>query len=230
MAALERYFHYLYPLPSFAFLHRASLTRRCLAGQADDTLLLSIIAISSRLPGVALQEELIGRKSADLAQSTILRDPGRPSVVKTQALLLIILYRIWLGSFSEAFVLMATLTRFAFALRINYENPNVCFLAQESRRRLMWAIYILDTMLSAGLPEFTLCSSNVVHLHLPCLEENFELDNPCLTETLLPDRDSNEKRDLGLLAFYVRIIYLRDQVLRYVFIVLEFTRHSKQDE
>lgn len=130
MAALDRFLLHLYPLPSFAFLHRASLSRRCIAGQAGNTLMLSLIAISSRLPGTTLEEELIGRKCADLAQSTVLRDPGRPSVVKTLALVLIIQYRIWCSSFSDSFVLMAILARFAFALRINYENLNVCFLAQ----------------------------------------------------------------------------------------------------
>lgn len=89
----------------------------------------------------------------------------------------------------------------------------------------MWAIYILDTMLSAGLPEFTLCSSDVVYLRLPCLEEDFELDKPNLTETLLTGHESNRKHDLGLLAFYIRIIFLRDQILRYVFLI-QFTLHE----
>jgi hypothetical protein len=73
----------------------------------------------------------------------------------------------WTGTFTEALMLMGTLTRFAFALRLNYENPNICSLAQESRRRLMWGIYILDTMLVDGAPKFTRCPSNVMHIHLP---------------------------------------------------------------
>ena len=111
-------------------------------------------------------------------------------------------------------MLVGTLTRFAFALRLNYENPNICSLAQESRRRLMWGIYILDTILAGGLPEFTLCPSNVMHVHLPSQESNFELD--ILGPNVRLDGVTDRSTDLGLLAYYIRVMSLRDSILRYV--------------
>jgi hypothetical protein len=78
------------------------------------------------------------------AEDTILQNLEHPSIFKLQAFLLIIRYIIEVGQFSRAFVLAALVSRSAFALRLNYEHPNLCFLAQEIRRRLMWSFFIVD--------------------------------------------------------------------------------------
>ncbi|KAJ5820486.1 hypothetical protein N7474_006077 [Penicillium riverlandense] len=177
------------------------------------SLLLSIVAITSCLPGIDRREINYGTQCAQFAQRLIVSDLGRPTILKAQALLLMIRYHMWTGIFTEALMLMGTLTRFAFALRLNYENPNICSLAQESRRRLMWGIYILDTMLAGGLPEFTLCPSNVMHVYLPSPESNFELDIP--GPNALINGATDKSTDLGLLAYYIRVMSLRDSILRY---------------
>lgn len=121
----------------------------------------------------------------------------------------------WSGDTTEALMLMATLTRFAFTLRLNYGNPKLCSLAQESRRRLMWSIYVLDTFLAGGLPEFTLCPSGVLHLSLPNEETAFELDTSYANVPLCRSTNESDMADIGLLGYYIRVIYLRDTVLRY---------------
>lgn len=216
--ALQSFFDSVYPLPTFSFLHKASLLRWNQTGQADHCLLLSLIAITSRLPGRDPAEVNLGVRCSAVAQNMILKDQGRPNIIKAQSLLLIIRYHMWSGNTTEALILMATLARFAFALRLNYENPRLCSLAQESRRRLIWAIYVLDTFLAGGLPEFTLCSSNVLHLSLPNKETAFELDTSYSNFPLHGSDDSPQSEEMGLLAYYIRIIYLRDSVLRYAFL------------
>ncbi|KAJ5291309.1 hypothetical protein N7478_000560 [Penicillium angulare] len=211
--ALQSFFDSIYPLPTFSFLHKASLLRWNQTGQADHCLLLSIIAITSRLPGRDATEVNLGIRCSALAQNLILRDQGRPNIIKAQSLLLTIRYHMWSGNTSEALILMATLARFAFALRLNYENPNLCSLAQESRRRLMWAVYVLDTFLAGGIPEFTLCPSNVLHTSLPNQETTFELDTSYVSVPLHGPGDCSEDGDIGLLGYYIRVIYLRDSVL-----------------
>ncbi|CAL5865894.1 uncharacterized protein PFLUO_LOCUS100 [Penicillium psychrofluorescens] len=121
---------------------------RVMSSKFDTSLLLSIVAITTCVPGVDPRETNYGTQCAQLAQRLIVSDLGRPTILKAQAMLLVIRYHMWTAKFTEALMLMGTLTRFAFALRLNYENPNICSLAQESRRRLMWGIYILDTMLA----------------------------------------------------------------------------------
>ncbi|EIT74863.1 hypothetical protein AO1008_07788 [Aspergillus oryzae 100-8] len=176
--ALDIFFERIYPLPGYAFLHRASLYDRFHRGQADQSLLLSIIAIS-----ISLTE----------TDSSKLR------------------CMMCLGEYSSAFPLVSLLSRFAFSLRLNYDNQRVCFLAREARRRLMWAIYMLDQTWAAGLLEFTTCPVDAIYVGLPCPEETWELD-------VCPETDVQLKSQTklpGLLAANVGVCYLRDKVLRH---------------
>lgn len=215
-AAFHKFFRFLHPLPALAFLHRASLLQLYRHGRADQALLLAIIAITSRLPGVDAEEAALGARCANLSEDIIMKDIRRPSILKAQALLLIVRYRMWTGSSSSAFILMATLARQAFALRLNYESRRHTFLVQESRRRLMWAVYIVDNMLSGGLHEFTLCHSDVMHIRLPSHESNFELDIEIEMEFLRSDPNSTEDSKAGLHGSYVKMLDIRYSVLRYV--------------
>ncbi|KAK6828889.1 hypothetical protein RU639_003372 [Aspergillus parasiticus] len=176
--ALDLFFERIYPLPGYAFLHRASLYDRFHRGQADQSLLLSILAIS-----ISLTE-------TDLSKLRCM---------------------MCLGEYSSAFPLVSLLSRFAFSLRLNYDNQRVCFLAREARRRLMWAIYMLDQTWAAGLLEFTTCPVDAIYVGLPCPEETWELD-------VCPETDVQLKSQTklpGLLAANVGVCYLRDKVLRH---------------
>lgn len=79
----------------------------------------------------------------------------------------------------------------------------------------MWAVYVLDTFLAGGIPEFTLCPSSVLHISLPNEEMRFELDTSYVNVPLYGRGDGSEEGDIGLLGHYIRVIYLRDKVLRY---------------
>ncbi|KIW33509.1 uncharacterized protein PV07_00355 [Cladophialophora immunda] len=214
LAALDKFFADLHPLPGLSFLHRTSLLQRWHAGVVDDILLLAIIAITSQGPDVDEADRVTGAECLEVAEKIIRDTPGRPSLLKVQALVLLIHTRIRRGEFSVGFLLTATLARSAFALRLNYENSKLCFLARESRRRLVWAVYTLDTRFAGGLAEFTLCPPDTIHLRLPCPEENFELDieedSEPLEQTMSP-----QTTKLGSLALYIRIMWFRDRVLRY---------------
>ena len=212
IAGLEKFFKHVHPLPSYAFLHNASLFQRYNAGEADHALLLAILGINLQLIETTRETQDYGCNCIDAAENLVLRGLERPSISKIQTLVLVIRQRIAWCRFSSAFMLLATVARFSFALRLNYESPDLCFLAQESRRRLMWAVYMLDTLWAAGLQEFTLCPTSVIHLQLPSREEDFELDVPRVTEALWQESDS--VADLGLLAYYIRITLLRDRILR----------------
>ncbi|KAE8383055.1 hypothetical protein BDV26DRAFT_303961 [Aspergillus bertholletiae] len=177
-AALDIFFMRIYPLPGYAFLHRASLYDRLHRGQADQSLLLSIIAIS-----------------------TCLTETGSSKLR----------CKMCLGEYSSAFPLVSLLSRFAFSLKLNYDNQKVCFLAQEARRRLMWAIYMLDQAWAAGLLEFTTCPVDAIYVSLPCPEEAWELDIGPETEVQL----KSQNRLPGLLAANVCVFYLRDKILRH---------------
>ena len=214
MQTFERYFQHIHPIPVYSFLHKASLIQRYSAGQLAHVLLLAITGIALQLIDSTESSCAYGLRCIDTAQQVILNDIERPSVIKIQALVLIIKYRTLTRRSSSAAMLLALTTRYAFALRLNYEHPSLPFLAQEARRRLMWAIFMLDSAVSGCIEEFTLCSSDLIHLQIPCREENFELDLPEETKHLWPCKDEAKGMNLGLLAFHIRIFGIRDRVLR----------------
>ncbi|QMW29158.1 hypothetical protein G4B84_004493, partial [Aspergillus flavus NRRL3357] len=175
--ALDIFFERIYPLPGYAFLHRASLYDRFHRGQADQSLLLSIIAISISLTETDSSMREYAAQCLKRAEQLIINNLSQPSIIRTQALLLI----------------------------------RVCFLAREARRRLMWAIYMLDQTWAAGLLEFTTCPVDAIYVGLPCPEETWELD-------VCPETDVQLKSQTklpGLLAANVGVCYLRDKVLRH---------------
>lgn len=83
--------------------------------------------------------------------------------------------------------------RMAHALQLNVEfSPDIlCAEAnessppaveKESRRRLMWACYILDAWTGSGVDQLTLLREADIKIQLPCNERNFRLRIPCVTE------------------------------------------------
>ena len=210
--SLELFFKHLHPLPAYAFLHKASLIQSYNAGQAYHALLLGIIGITSQLCESMHDAQDYGTSCVDTAASSILADLETPSVFKLQSLVLIIRHRMAMRRFSSAFMLLSIAARMAFAMRLNYENPNLCFLAQESRRRLMWTLYMLDSTWSAGLQEYTLCPSDIIYLQLPGTEEDFELDTARTTSSLF--ENLGQDKELSILAYYIRIMSLRYSILR----------------
>ncbi|KAI1358347.1 hypothetical protein F5Y08DRAFT_333185 [Xylaria arbuscula] len=207
---LEDYFEHLYPLPFFAFLHKPTVTRRCRDGTVNEPLKFAICAVTS----LHLQPTTHHHPWARKAEQLILQLIGRPSIFHLQALLLIIRYRIESGEFPTAFMLAALAARTAVALRLNYERAELAFVAQEARRRLFWALYILDDYFCVGLREFELLPEETIYLQLSCREEIFEAGEPCQTGMLRPSASDNVAA-MGLRGAYLRLISTRRAIMRF---------------
>ncbi len=124
---VEDYFHHLYPLPSFAFLHQPTVVQRCRDGTMNGPLRLAICALTAlQLHRSSLCHDLW----AQHAEQAVLQQLGRPSIFHLQALLLTIHYRIESGDFPAAFMLAALAARTAVALRLNYERSELLPVAQ----------------------------------------------------------------------------------------------------
>ena len=188
--AFDAFFRYVHHIPMFSFLHRASLMERYHAGSLDRSLLLALIGITALLADLGPGMDEYGERCIDEAASLCLTELERPSVFRLQALVIAVKHRILSKRFSSAFMLHAIASRFATALRLNHENPSLCFLARESRRRLMWSIYMIDSALAGGQPDFALWADadRQIHIQLPCNERHFEFDLPEPTRPLPPPR------------------------------------------
>lgn len=218
--AFDKFFRHVHHIPMFSFLHRASLMERYHAGLLDRPLLLALIGITALFTDIGQCTKELGARCIEESAGLVMRDFEKPSVLRLQALVIITKHRILSRRFSSAFMLHATACRFAAALRLNHENPAICFLAQESRRRLMWSLYMLDTAIASGQVDFALWPNpeNQIHVQLPCNERNFEFDLPEPTEPLKPpdpgpDGLARTLPDVvGFLALHVRIQWIRSKI------------------
>ena len=214
----EKFFRHVHHIPMYSFLHRASLQEQYNAGKVDKALLLALVGITSCLTDMGPGMREYGDQCINEAEHQILADYTRPSTIKVQALVFMIKHRILSNRFSSAFVLVSIASRFAAAMRLNYDSPSLCFLAQESRRRLMWSLFCIDLTISGGYRDFSLWRADKIHVALPCNERNFEFDLPQPTEKLVPD--SNEPRapqseDIGSLALHIRILHIRQKIIEF---------------
>ena len=214
MNALDNFFRHIHPIPVFSFLHKASIIQRYQAGLLDNGLILALFGITAQLTNLGPGMKEKGTECVAAAEAIVMQGIGQPSVIKIQTLILIIKHHTLSGRFNGAFMLLATAARFAFALRLNYEAPTLCFLAQESRRRLMWSLYIVDTVFAAGMKEMTLCPADSIHIQLPCQERNFEFDLEQETEPLQPRPGQPLSASVGSLGLYLRVLWFRSRVLQ----------------
>lgn len=127
--------------------------------------------------------------------------------------------------------------RMAQALKINTEySPDIMctegvgtspsVVSRESRRRLMWACYVLDAWTGSGPDQLTMLRESDIKIQLPCNERNFGLRIPSVTETLgvghvlqfLPPAVVPPKPagNMGIMAYYIRIITLWKRIVKYV--------------
>jgi hypothetical protein len=140
-----------------------------------------------------------------------------------------------MGEYNQAYMLSGVAVRMAHALKINteYSSDLMCtespesspsVVTRESRRRLMWACYVLDAWSSSGNDQISLLRESDIKIQLPCNERNYGLRIASVTETLgvghvlqflppaiVPRRPA---ANMGIMAYYIRIVTLWKKVVR----------------
>ncbi|PNP80962.1 hypothetical protein FNYG_05429 [Fusarium nygamai] len=203
------FFRHVHPLSSYAFLNEVSITQQCLDGSLDETLLLALLAISSLHLKYAKYHPTLTAQWIQRAEDIIWSKIEKPRIFTTQALLLIIHYKIESGSFQRAYMLMGIAGRAASALRLQYERIDLGPLAQEIRRRIMWCMALLDMSFSIGLPESEVCSPDSIYVRLPCSEEDFQTEGDDNDPLSLDGISEN-----GLLSTSIRITLITRDTIR----------------
>jgi hypothetical protein len=157
-------------------------------------------------------------------------------LTSSQATVLLYDHQLRIGNYAGAFMLSGTTARMAQALQINLEysadvlctDPAgpVTANGKESRRRLMWSCYIIDSWVGSGVDQLTLLDECDIKIQLPCIERNFLQKVPCVTETITEGQvlkflpgglsTSNAADNLGMTAYFIRLAEIRKKVLRYI--------------
>ena len=210
---INDFFRHIHPLPTASFLNEVLITQRCLEGALDEALLCSICSLSAMVLKYAKYYPDRTALWIQEAESMIWQNIEDPSIARTQALALIVFYRMETGYFKKAYMLLSLASRFASALRLHYERVDLDHLSQEIRRRLMWSLTMMDSYFSSGLPEVETCPSDNLYLKLPCREEHFHADasdTPHLSDMTALDGVQED----GLLDLYIRQSIVRRDIMR----------------
>lgn len=246
---LEAYFTNVHPLRIFAFVHKPSFMRLLDEGKmtssADQALLYIMCALGARFYALdystnnsPLPRELVqtaGAQWAKTAEEMFFADYSTISVTKLKALLLLHDHEARTGNYAGSFLLTGLIVRMAHALQLNIEPSTdiMCKMEdsssneaslRETKRRLMWACFMVDVWAGSGVDQLTILSERDIKIQLPCNERQFSLQIPCVTECLrrntildfIPADDIPEKpsENMGISAYYVRIIDIWQRVLR----------------
>jgi hypothetical protein len=187
-----------------------------------------------------LSKDLIqsaGMQWGKMAEEMFFADYSTISITKLKVLILLHDQEARTGNYAGSFLLTGLVIRMAHALQLNNEvsadilckeeggSPNEASV-RESRRRLMWACYMIDVWAGSGVDHLTILNEKDLKIQLPCNERQFLLQIPVVTERLeegdiidfIPAEDIPEKpkENLGMAAYYVRIVSIWRRVLRQV--------------
>ncbi|CAI7609580.1 unnamed protein product [Penicillium pancosmium] len=212
---INAYFQYLYPIPSFAFLHEPTIRQQCESGTLDHNLATSITTtVDLWLPKGQKPAERISL-CIDSVEQGIWNQLDRPCIRQLQCLMLIVHCHIHLGRFSRAYMLAGLAGRAVTALRLNYERPELSFIAQETRRRVLWALTSIDGFFSVGLPEYETIPHAIIYQRLPSSEEAFREGTP---QSQLSARRASlsaaSAEDGGLLADCIQLSKISKDIMR----------------
>jgi hypothetical protein len=216
-----------------------------LTERSDQALLYIMCALGARFFALEYSEstttlprDLIQRAGcqwAKVAEQKFFADYSSISVTKLKVLVLLHDYEARAGNYAASFLLTGMIIRMAHALQINQELSSdiLCKDAacasnevslKESRRRLMWACYVVDVWAGSGVDQLTILNERDIKLQLPCNERQFLLQIPNVTERLQPgmlhdflaaeDIPERPRDNMGMSAYYVRIVYIWQRVLR----------------
>jgi hypothetical protein len=135
-------------------------------------------------------------------------------------------YHIRIGDHGRALELVGIAAELFRLLKLNVQphNPDGSgteTITLETRRRLAWSCFTMGLGFPCLEELDMLKGSDMGGLQLPCNERNFTLGIPCSTPTLVKeclDKDggtaANTVENLGLAAYFVRLVRLRKGVLR----------------
>jgi hypothetical protein len=144
----------------------------------------------------------------------VLTNLGTISLVQLQNTFLLVYYKYVLHQLGSVWMLFSLCVRSAYAQGLNLENSSLSIFERESRRRLMWSIFLFDKLISGSLPDLTICTSKSMQLRLPCNERCFSYGIESKTPYLDQQNDDAGTQDMGTLAYTIKLIDIRQRMHR----------------
>lgn len=205
-----------------SFLHQPTFLRQWHTHTVNLSLLKVVCGCALRVFSTTQEDNERAAQWMHEAELDALQNIGDLTIPRLQALTLLAFFRFTYSVHStKALMLLGLASRLAFAKRLNYEDCALSVVEQESRRRLMWSIFVLDKFCSGGVDELTLVPAEHMGIRLPTIERAFGFGQRTDTETLRPRTEEgvpvSNAKGMDEFAYTIRLLdLLRNKIHKYV--------------
>ncbi|KZF23525.1 hypothetical protein L228DRAFT_118154 [Xylona heveae TC161] len=238
----EVFFDFVYG-QSYYLLHKPSYMRQLRAGSLPPVLVLAVCAVSARFsthPSINSEPAFLrGDEWAKVARRISLSQYDEPNIVILLVYIILGLHEFGTCHGGRSWMLGGMAQRMAFALQLHHDldhdptrkqGPKVklSLTERETRRRAMWACFVMDRFNSSGTERPMFINEDCLKIALPIKENLYQMEIPGQAETLdgssteskLSDGRKNTEINLGecmgVAAYLVRVIAIWGQVIQYV--------------
>ncbi|KAK7965301.1 fungal-specific transcription factor domain-containing protein [Apiospora saccharicola] len=214
---MDVYFEAFWYVPCQGILHPATTYRQIEENCLPPYLAAAVVSITSTMVTNISQGRLLAAQCNEQVEQYVMRQFGHmdPDLLVLQAF--VTTYNWMSGPLSKVWMWTSTAARLARCLGLTHEpeyRPEEGgFARQESLRRAVWQIWIIDRYLSGGFEEHVLLPSSSMQLKLPCNDDVFRQGLPSTEATLHEVPLQPNHGDFSLNAAHVRLLNLRTQIL-----------------
>lgn len=205
-----------------SFLHQPTFLRQWHTHTVNLSLLKVVCGCALRVFSTTQEDNERAAQWMHEAELDASQNIGDLTIPRLQALTLLAFFEFTYNVHStKALMLLGLAARLAFAKRLNYEDSALSVVEQESRRRLMWAIFVLDKFCSGGVDELTLVPAEHMEIRLPTIERAFSFGQRTDTEILRPRIEEgvpvSNAKGMDEFAYTIRLLdLLRNKIHKYV--------------
>ncbi|POS88139.1 hypothetical protein EPUL_000281 [Erysiphe pulchra] len=224
----------------YHLLHKPSFMDKLRSNSVPPVLILAVCAISARFSTHPLIKKipyhLRGDNWAAISRSIVLRRYEWPDLTIVISLLLLSLHESGMCQRERSWSFGGMAIRMAFALELHQDldydpmnkdtSEKLGFIDKESRKRIMWACFIMDKLESSGRNKPPFISEDVITIQLPVKEKYFIQGVQERTEYLnekivnsssyVADGISDVKSNMDVAAYLIRVIALWGRISLYV--------------
>ncbi|KAH8891784.1 hypothetical protein GQ53DRAFT_137009 [Thozetella sp. PMI_491] len=200
-------------LPACVAFHKPSFLQQLKNTSMDPTMVNALLTTAARHSpamirrygghgghsGGSTAAEHFAAKTVNLVMQAL----DQPTLADIQALCLLVIHEWGCRNAVRAYIYLGQAARMAQMYRIVHTHHHQVdpdqFLQEESFRRTLWLIYILDCFLTSSPGRHpALSSHDVKDVSLPCLDMNYQFGSPAVVRTLAGTPPSNSDPSLPL--------------------------------
>ncbi|KAG6000921.1 hypothetical protein E4U21_004872 [Claviceps maximensis] len=172
--------------PACVAFHRPSFIQQLKDGSLDSSLLYGLLTCAARSSPTLIRRYTSPTKAAEtFAAKAIVhinQNLDNPGLADIQALCLVVIHEWGTGNAVRAYIYLGQAARMLQMYRIlnshNGSDKADRFLRDESLRRTLWLVYILDCLLTSTPGRFSaLSAGDTADVSLPCSDMNFTFGN-----------------------------------------------------